>query len=377
MKLTDLWHFPRPTLARSYLAALDSGIVSSLTIFAPRRTGKTAFLRHDLTPAAQEAGYLVVYVDLWQTRQTPGAALLHSLETAQAPSMLAGKLKSRLTPSIKAIKGKASMGPGAVEGSIELGDAKAKDATEMALRLDDLLGRLTAIQPILLLIDEAQSLGRSGEGEDVARALRTALTKYSKSLRLVFTGSSRTQLGHVFTDTRAPLYSAAHPLQDFPLLDDGFVAFVVDKFSASTGRTLDVDRSRVAFEQFHRRPEPLLEVAVTLMMQPGMDFDDAVALQLEKLAKAENHASTWERLSALERLLIKEFARNPAAKPFTRSALAAFNKQLGVETLGTSQLQKALGRLDEKDIVSKSPRGVYEFENENFAAWVRNLADAP
>ena len=375
MKLTDLWHFPRPDLAQSYLAALNSGILSSITIFAPRRTGKTAFVRNDLTPAAQEKGYAVVYVDLWQTRQTPGAALLHALEMALAPTTLSGKLKAKLKP--KAIRGKAVVGAGSVEGTIELSDEKTHQAIDMALRLDQLLVRLTRTQPVLLLIDEAQSLGRSEEGEDVARALRTALTKYSQGLRVVFTGSSRTQLGHVFTDTRAPLYSAAHPLQDFPLLDDAFVAFVAQKFHASSGRTLDEGKACSAFESFHRRPEPLLEVAITLMMQPTMSLDDAVTIQFEKLASAENHEAAWEGLSALERLLLREFAGNPAAKPFTRDGLARFKAMLGVESMGPSHVQKALARLDERGIVAKSPRGLYEFENENFGVWVRNLSEAP
>ncbi|USE80915.1 ATP-binding protein [Cupriavidus gilardii] len=377
MKLTDLWHFPRPQLARSYLAALNAGILASLTIFAPRRTGKTVFLRHDLTPAAEKDGYLVVYVDLWQTRQTPGAALLHALETAKTSRTFAGRLKAKLSPSIKSIKGRASVGAGSVEGTIEWGDEKGRLAVDMALRLDDLLGRLTSDSQVLLLIDEAQSLGRSEEGEDLARALRTALTKYNKRLRVVFTGSSRTQLGHVFTDTRAPLYSAGHPLQDFPLLDDDFVEFVAKQFAASTGRTFDLKKAKAAFKQFHQRPEPLLEVAVTLMMQPKMSFAKAVALQLEKLALAENHEATWAKLTALERLLVAEFANNPAVKPFARSLLAAFREQLGIEVLGAAHVQKALARLDEKGVVSKSPRGSYEFENENFGAWVRNLADAP
>ncbi|MGY8526679.1 hypothetical protein [Paracidovorax citrulli] len=376
MKLTDLWHFPRPKLAQSYLAALNSGILASVTIFAPRRTGKTAFLRNDLLPVAQKGGYLVIYVDLWQTRQTPRAALLHALETAE-PRGLGGKLKARFSPSVKSVKGKASLGAGSVEGTIELGDKKGLFAIDMALRLDELLRRLTSDSPVLLLIDEAQSLGRSEEGEDVARALRTALTKYGERLRVVFTGSSRTQLGHVFTDTRAPLYSAGHPLQDFPLLNDEFVEFVAERFAASTGRELDLQKAKASFEQFHYRPEPLLEVAVTLMMQPGMSFSEAVALQLDKLALAENHEAVWENLNALERLLVKEFASNPASAPFARARLVAFKEQLGVESLGATHVQRALTRLDNKGIVSKSPRGMYEFENENFAAWVRNLAGAP
>jgi hypothetical protein len=377
MKLTELWHFPRPELAQAYLAALNSGVLTSLTIFAPRRTGKTEFLRQDLTPAAQQMGYTVVYADLWQTRQTPGAALVHALELPHEPDTLAKKLKARLTPSINSLKGKAEIAGTSIEGSIELNDDKKLAMANMALRLDEMLGELARRKPVLLLVDEAQSLGRSEEGEDVARALRTALTRHKDRVRVVFTGSSRTQLGHVFTDTRAPLYSAANPLQDFSLLDSAFVQFVARQFAAATSRKLNVQKAKAAFEQFHRRPEPLLEVAITLMMQPHMSFEDAVALQLRKLAGAEGHETTWDSLSALERLLVREIAGNPAFKPFSRDTLAAFKEQLGIAALGATQVQRALSRLAGKSIVLKSPRDAYEFENENFGTWVRNMAEAP
>ena len=38
MELTELWHFPRPELANAYLATLNAGLITSTTIFAPRRT---------------------------------------------------------------------------------------------------------------------------------------------------------------------------------------------------------------------------------------------------------------------------------------------------------------------------------------------------
>src|SRR5580700_2278070 len=48
---------------RMYLDTLNAGLVTSATIFAPRRVGKTSFLLKDLTPAAESAGYTVAYAD--------------------------------------------------------------------------------------------------------------------------------------------------------------------------------------------------------------------------------------------------------------------------------------------------------------------------
>jgi len=46
------WHFPRKDFADRVMQSFVSGGSTALTLFAPRRTGKTQFLIHDLAPAA-------------------------------------------------------------------------------------------------------------------------------------------------------------------------------------------------------------------------------------------------------------------------------------------------------------------------------------
>lgn len=375
MELTDLWHFPRPELARSYLATLNTGLVTSTTIFAPRRTGKTAFLLRDLKPLAQEEGYTVVYGDLWQTRQTPGVALVRALEEALEPHSLLEKVIARLQTPVKALKGKAEFGGATLEGQIELENQPKREISDTAILLDALVAELTKRRPVLFLIDEAQSLGRSHEGEEMARALRTTLTKHQRRLRMLFTGSSRTKLGHVFTNANAPLYSAASAVHDFPLLADDFIDYIARRFKESTKRKLDVNAARQAFELFGRRPEPLMETVLALMMSPALTFPQAIAMQQEKLARTENHEGTWNALDATERVLVRMFADDPSMKPFAKATLVKIRKRVGIEDLQATHIQKALGRLAEKTVVAKSPRDVYEFENESFADWVRNIVD--
>lgn len=375
MELTELWHFARPALARAYLNTLNAGVIASTTIFAPRRTGKTAFLLRDLKPLAEAEGYAVVYADLWQTRQTPGAALVRALEEALEPHSLLEKVMARLNTPVKALKGGAEIAGARLDAQIELESAKQNDLTDTALLLDALVSELTKRRPLLFLVDEAQSLGRSKEGEDMARALRTTLTKHQKRLRILFTGSSRTKLGHVFTNANAPLYSAASSVQDFPLLGDDFVDYLARRFTESTQRTLDVAAARDAFRLFGQRPEPLMETVLALMMSPDMTFAEAVELQQKKLARTENHEGTWNALDATERVLVRVLADDPSLKPFAKATLLKIRKQIGIEDLQPSHIQKALGRLADKTVVAKTPREVYEFENESFSDWVRNIVD--
>lgn len=76
--------FQRPELAESMAnqllnpGVLDEGLRSGLFLSGLRRTGKTTFLRNDLIPALEEAGALVIYVDLWSDTLANPATLVHN-----------------------------------------------------------------------------------------------------------------------------------------------------------------------------------------------------------------------------------------------------------------------------------------------------------
>lgn len=374
MQLNQIWHFPRPELARSYLALLSTGLVVSTSIFAPRRTGKTVFLRQDLTPAALAQGYLVAYADLWQTRQTPGVALIRGLEEALEPKTLAQKALRGLQRPVKSLKGEAKVGELGVGVEVALEDPKHA-ASELALRIEELIAQLGARKPLLLLVDEAQELARTKEAELIATALRTAITKHRDQMRVVFTGSSRTQLAHVFSNTDAPLYTVGAMVNDFPLLDRHFAEYVVGRFEQACGRTLDVDEVWAQFQAFRQHPEPLLAAVVAVLMDPQMSFADACAREHEEQDKSENHEGTWASLDAMQRELVRMLAENPQVKPFSKVALAALAKKLGLPSLDSTAVQYALRRLADKNIVAKSPRNIYEFESDAFERWVKTLAE--
>jgi hypothetical protein len=374
MKLNRIWHCPRPTLAASYLALLGLGLVVSTSIFAPRRTGKTVFLRQDLTPAAVAGGYLVAYADLWQTRLNPGMALIRALEEALEPRTAAGKALGCLQQPVRKLKAQA--GVAGVKAELELAGAR-KEATDMALRIEELVARLVAKKPLLLLVDEAQALARTRDNELMAMALRTAMTKHRDRIRVVFTGSSRSQLAHVFSNADAPLYAVGATIHDFPLLGRELVEFVAQRFEQACGRTLDVAQAWVEFKAFAQQPEPFLSAIVAMLMDPSLTLEAACAAERAEQDREENHEGTWAALDPLQRHLVLRIAEDPLLKPFSRSTLASAAAALGLQGLEATNVQYALRGLGARNIVSKSPRGVFTFDNAAFERWVRTLAPRP
>jgi predicted AAA+ superfamily ATPase len=69
--------FHRTGLAESILDKLgDPGYKSGLFLSAPRRTGKTTFIKADLLPLLREAGAIVIYADLWEQKQIDPARVI-------------------------------------------------------------------------------------------------------------------------------------------------------------------------------------------------------------------------------------------------------------------------------------------------------------
>jgi len=373
MNLIEIWHYHRPGLAKIYLDTLNAGLVTSTTIFAPRRAGKTSFLLKDLTPAAETAGYTVVYVDLWQTKLSPGVSIVRALERALEPKNVVENLVAKLHTPIKKLKAKAEIAGAKLEGEIELGDTSKHIQTDTALKIDILIETLCKKKPVLLLIDEAQELAKTKEHEAVATALRTSITRNQKRLRVVFTGSSRTQLAHVFSNSNAPLYSTGSAIADFPQLGRDFVEYIGERFKASTGRTLPIASAWQAFVTFKQQPEPFLVGIVDMVLNPSVTLDEAMQIVTEKLALTENHEGAWAALDATQKALVRMLAQDPSLKPFSKSVVLKLRTLIGIESLEVTHIQRAMTKL--ANVVFKSPRGTYEFENEAFAQWVRTLAE--
>src|SRR4028118_2381065 len=72
--------FNRRALARRFVEDLlgegPFDLRSGLFLAAPRRTGKSTFLRGDLVPELESRAVIAVYVDLWADRQRDPAQLI-------------------------------------------------------------------------------------------------------------------------------------------------------------------------------------------------------------------------------------------------------------------------------------------------------------
>jgi hypothetical protein len=361
----DPWHFARPKLADAYLDAFDLKLSSARGMFARRRMGKTEFLRMDLLPNAAARGYLVAYTNLWDNRAAPEAALLTALIDALEPQGVSAVM-AKLRIPIKKVKATAKI-PGGAEGSLEaeIGqkfEAAAANALHSVLKALD-----KQKKKLLLVIDEAQILAHAMHS-DFAHALRAALDIRKDKVKVVFAGSSETTLRAMFARSSEPFYNWA-ALEPFPLLNEEFVAFTIDRMNSIAKNTLTLSQGNKAFEELHRTPEFFKRYIEQFLVNP---FDgEAAALDRTKAAvfSDEHFKKQWDELGKVDQALLTMLATG-VSDFYSTAALERLALSSG-KTATKNTVAHALRRLQAANIVTKLAYSEYHVEDEAYAEWVR------
>jgi len=352
-------------MARKILFVSPTSASSSgLFLAAPRRTGKSTFLREDLRPQLEAQGALVVYVDLWEDRKVdPGDAIVQAVRSQLAQHE--GVVK-RLVKS----SGMEKVAVGGLSFSLDrVGLGQGISLSTALAALSDECKRT-----IVLVIDEAQHAITSDKGNDALFALKAARDELNSSrhhgLRVVATGSNRDKLAMLRSSRDQAFFGA--PLVNFPPLGEDYIAW----FCARAGLPGPLDPVQV-MEIFRRasfRPE-LLGAAADMLR---FEFDlraNAVPAEFAKAVDAQIEASNSELLrvvhsltplqSAVLRVLA---ARGNDYAPFEAGTIAAYQTVLQATGQPTDAkvdvpgVQQALLALQEKSLVWRAARGIYALE---------------
>ncbi len=299
----------RPALAASCLALVDAQPGRPLAMFAPRRVGKTWFLDHDLVPAARAAGKLPVYADLWLQKAAPLEAINHALEEAlddaSVPAGRAGKLARTPVKSV-----------GLLGAQLQLADAPARRAlpADPALRLDSLVQRLHAAagQPVLLMLDEVQTLADGAQAEARIAALRAVLHQRRGMLQAVFTGSSQEDMARLLSTVGAPMYQFAQ-LMDFPVLGEDYLQRLADHFhQVHPGKRLAADALQRVFARIGHKPALMRDLVKWASAEGLTDLDAVVAHYLRDERQVAGFNALLQPLGGLERAVLLALAQGRA-----------------------------------------------------------------
>jgi uncharacterized protein len=358
-------HIGRPDLARLYLHLLRAEPGRPLALFAPRRVGMTFFLDHDMAPAAAAAGLRPVYADLWLSKNAPLEAVNHAVEEALDDALVPkGSVRRAAKTQVKKL--------GVMGASLELGEAPVRRAlpANADLRLDALMQRLRQAtgKPVLLMVDEVQTLADAPGGESIAATLRAVLHKRRREVSAVLTGSSREGLARMLSTVGAPMYQFAQ-VMDFPPLGDEFLVAMAQHYrSVHPRKRLDVDALRIAYERLGMRPGVLRDL-VKSMSADGLDD---VAQGLHRFLKDPQRVNEWRALlaplPALDRAVLEALANG--LQPMAGQTLAQIGQALKERpTIG--KVRAAIDRLRKTGLVHRDPSRTAAVDDPMLAEYLR------
>ena len=361
--------FHRTELALDFIKSFEGkGLFdasSGVFLAAPRRTGKSTFLREDLVPEMQKQGFVTVYVDLWSDQSKDPAVLIADV----------------LKESILALEGSVQKVIKAV------GLKKLNIASVLQFELDK-IGQSTGVtladafaylseksnRPIALIIDEAQHALNTQAGVTAMFAIKAARDRLKNKLFLVCTGSHRDKLAHLVLKKDQPFFGAQ--ITSFPLLGKAFTDAYTDWVNerlASQNRFTQQDMFQ-AFELVGHRPEMLKAIIQELALDYGSASD--LGLFLKKEAQNLRNQiwsdieSEFLSLTDMQKAVLEVMiGKGKEFLPFTEDSMIAYRKILGRSDFGAPHVQVALEGLRERNLVWKSARGAYALEDASLVQW--------
>ncbi len=266
---TGRFNFHRQDLAHTLCDSLEGkGLAdarSGLFLAAPRRTGKSTFLREDLVPEVERRKWIAIYVDLWADRaRDPGHLIADAIKSKLSEfdgpiaklAKQAGMEKVEVLRAFTFNLGKIGLPPG-----ITLADA-----------LDVLY---KAVQrPIVLIIDEAQHALSTEAGTNAMFALKAARDQMNQGVEaprlfLVFTGSNRDKLANLLLNRTQPFFGSR--VTNFPLLGRAYVSAYtawVNQHLAPNNQFKE-DDIFAAFQLVGHRPEMLKGIVSEIALELG------------------------------------------------------------------------------------------------------------
>lgn len=367
--------FNRRELAEDLVHRLrDPVYKSGLFLSAPRRTGKTTFIRADLLPLLREAGAVVIYADLWEQRSINPAKVVISAIRDAIVEESGLVLKAALAVGLKKVKiGGLEMDLDAI-GTQE-GDSLARTLEKLGAASD---------KPIVMVVDEAQHAQTTEEGRDTLFALKAArdamILGEGKGFRFIATGSNSDRLRTLVTSKDQAFFGAKE--EHLPELGDAYLAWVLGSSPFKDDLSLPVLRQ--GFEMLSRRPEYLQGLLKTLEEDTGFDAATIDAVFIDKVtASMERSRQTFlaslRAMEPLDAAVFRRMARlGDAYTPFDEAALNEYAELMNRASPGAaaerpskSSVQSALERLRRESMVWNAGRGLWYIEDAQHAAWAR------
>ena len=342
---------------------LDEGLRSGLFLSGLRRTGKTTFLVNDLIPALEEAGALVIYVDLWSNTQTsPAALVLAALRKALA------ELQTPTSSLLQRLRRVAGVDVGALgfKFGFKLDSLGTEGGPTLAQALTEIVDQ--AKTNVVLIVDEVQHAIASDDGNQMLLALKSARDAINPRpgtpghFIFIGTGSHRALVSEL-TARRNQAFVGATSVP-YPVLNGDYVQHLLDRLARERAAPLPSSAVAVqAFTTLGSRPEEMLRALRQLShLPPGAKPDEHLPVIAATLrsAAADVELMKVEQLGGLATAIFERIAAadGDARGVFSADAAAEYTKAVGKD-VRVDEIQPVVNDLLAANLIMRRGHGMY------------------
>lgn len=336
-----------------------------MTIFSPRRMGKSGLIRHVFHSLAKRRDISAVYIDIMATSSIEefveafGKAVFTSISRKETALK---KILKRLS----SLRLKFSIDPLSGEPSVSL-DVSGRREAEQTL---DAIFRFIAEQKsyYVIAIDEFQQI-TSYPGEMVEEILRTHIQTIN-NLSMIFSGSSRHILTEIFSLPNRPFYNITEIMELEKIDTDTYLKFISGHFRRESksisghalGRISDITGMHTFYVQYlcnrlFSNYDSVDDITVNRMLLEVITENEPVYGNYLKLL-------TPMQYRVLKAVALNGGIENPTSKEF----ISDYN--LGA----ASSVSQAVKSLSDKDFIFHSG-GRYHLNDMFFSQWIKYKAE--
>ncbi len=342
-------------------------------LISPRRFGKTSLVLRAIADVRRQ-GVLVAYLDLQRTPTKE--RLVDHLAAAIYSGLVSAIDRARKRAATifehLPIRPKVTLQP---DGSVSFEFGMAGGAAvvpDTDATLEQLLGMLGSLaeerkKRVCLILDEFQDVV---DLDPKLTSLLRGVFQRQSEVSHVFLGSRQHLLRRVFSDRGEPLYRLARPMPLGPISTEVFVPFIRERFAAGQSQIAhDAAEYLVSLTDGHPHDtQELGHFAWAAAVASGRPadrstVDQALATVLE--AEAARFTEIWESLTGPQRTVLLAVTFEEGRGLYGESV----RQRHGLGP--AARVQKALGRLLERELVEPFADGGYRVGDVFFREWLR------
>ncbi len=337
-----------------------------VVVFAPRRYGKTSLVWRVIQELVGR-DVLVAQVNVMTapTKERLAEKLAKTIHENVASPLFRARERLRIFSDLR-IRPVVTVDPetGAPSFSFEAGRPQ-QDVDATLERLLELPGQLAAERGrrVALVFDEFQEI--VGIDPDLPKLMRSVFQEQPEVAH-VYLGSKRHMMERIFNDENEPFWRSARQMELGVIAPARFEGYIEAGFERS-GKRIDPETVAAVLETTGGHPYATQELCYFLWEETP-DAAEAGAPQLEAaLAKVlrSEHAHfdlVWEEASTVQRLVLEALAAEPG-----RPLSGDYRRRHKLP--GPSTVQRALGTLTHKELITRSNRE-YRIAEPFLADWL-------